>query len=307
MVAIGSYYNMVKYNIIEQPNVISLLEWLNAGATLIIIYYMVYNLVYGKKVKRLVYINILLSLFESLLSGTRHTAMVYILSIIIMYMSLYNIKKSFRPNINVKFMIKMLVVLFCLLELFMLFATLQNRRVEGVPVLDTLVTYIGAPLKNLEMFIAENKKSTYFWGSATLNQTYNKLYSITHNEIFKTPSNLYSYRWIGNFGMGNVYTTFMPFYYDFGINGVGLVMAFIGFISQKFYDDMRFHTGGQGVNYKVILFSYSACAVLLLYFSNKFFEMIISFGFLYLLVGIIIFDIFFFKLDLKNRKIKIKF
>lgn len=55
------------------------------------------------------------------------------------------------------------------------------------------------------------------------------------------------------------------------------------------------------IDYHLILYSYIAFAIVFCFFSNKFFELIFARAMIYNIVGILFFDILFFRLQVKER------
>lgn len=272
------------------------------------IYYIIYvavnNLVCKKKNHRAVYLNILVGMFGALLSGTRTTLFMYIIAIIVLYIILKQRQNGWTKNINIKNVIKGCLVLAILILLFNILFTLQGRKVSDLTVVDLLANYLGAPIKNLELFILDGKVKTNAVGTITFSDTYSWINKFHGKNEISIPS-VYKYRWVNGKILGNVYTQFMPLYNDFGIAGTFFIMGLLGWLCQKVYDKIKLCNRNMQVDFCLLIYSYMSFAIIFCFFSNKFFELIIARAMIYFVVGIIAFDIFFRKLHIRGKSLVI--
>ncbi|MGG7152310.1 O-antigen polymerase [Clostridium neonatale] len=297
---IGNYYEanrggMTKYS----SQLVSLAQILNTSGIYILLFVAINNVVSTKKNHMLLYINIVVGILGSTLDGTRTAVFMYIIGAMVMYIAIINKKSGWKKNIKVLFVVKLLVLLIISIYLFVLLGSLQGRSLADVSVVDVISSYLGAPIKNLELFLNEYRVPTGTFGGETFMSTYNWLYSKTGNVTYNIQS-LYQYRWMDGEGIGNVYTIFMPIYNDFGIYGVFIILGMMGIISQKIYDSIKFRKFSGVIDYVVIIYSYVAFAVMFSFFSNKFFELVISITLIYFIIGLLFFDFIFFKLHIRN-------
>lgn len=303
---IGSYYEAKRNGMtIYSSQLVNIGQILNMSGIYLLIFIAVNNLLIKKKNSNLLYINIIIGIIGSTLDGTRTAAFMYIIATIIIYIALINKKNGWKRNIKLSFIIKMLIISIFLVYFFLLLASLQGRELSDVPVIDVISSYLGAPLKNLELFLNEGRISTGVFGGETFMSTYSWLYSKTGNILYDVPS-LYKYRWIAGKGIGNVYTIFMPIYNDFGFYGVIIILGSMGLISQKVYNIIKFKRKNIMVDYTIIIYSYIAFSVIFSFFSNKFFESVISRAGIYFIIGLLFFDFCFFKVRIKNYNIYIR-
>lgn len=273
------------------------------------VYYMLYiaivNILSKKKNSWLIYANIFVGVFGSLLTGTKTAFYMFGIGAFIMAIVLRSKANGWKKNISIQSIRKTIFYMLLALGGFIVIHGMQGRTMADVAILDTLATYLGSPIKNLELFIQENHKSNEVFGAQTFGSFYEELYELTGNASYKI-SFLYQYRWINGYGLGNVYTIFMPLYYDFGMLGVFIIMGLMGIFTQKIYDKMKYRKKNPQVDFYVIFYAYLAFAVMFSFFSNKFFECILAKAGVYFLVGIWMFDIFMTRLDLRGLKIRLK-
>ena len=296
---IGAYYNAGK-----NGETVYSSGLVNAGMILNMpgIYYMIYmainNLITKQKNNILVYINIAVGMMGALLSGTRTTFFMYIVAIIVVYIILHQRYNGWKENINIANMCKGIVIVILAILLFNVLFTIQGRKLSDITVADLIANYIGAPLKNLELFIKDGRECSSVFGGTTLNDTYKWINEIIGSEYFVIPK-VYKYRWVDGKILGNVYTQLMPLYNDFGIIGVFISMGLIGAFCQKIYDKIKFTRCSGNVDYRTLLYAYISFAIVFSFFSNKFFELVFARAIIYYLIGIMLFDMFFCHLYVK--------
>lgn len=86
---------------------------------------------------------------------------------------------------------------------------------------------------------------------------------------------------------GNVYTTFYAYLYDFGVTGVIVLMILMGLISQVLYQKATKPSKRNrrySINLWIIVYSYVFYSLAFSFFSNKFYEGIVSIQFIKYLV-----------------------
>ncbi len=294
---IGIFYEMNKIQTIAFKGIINVLNIFNFSGIYIIIYIIANNIVAKEKNNYLLYIVLFIGCFISLLTGSRTTIFMYILSFVICFFGLKNISNGWKDNLNIKILVKLSCSFIALIYLFYFFAEITGRSVDDMTFIYNVSTYLGAPLKNLELFLIENKINSPIFGSATFFYTYMWFADKALLSLPILNLNLFKYRWINNHGLGNVYTLFMPLFNDFGFFGVFVIMFMLGMFFQKIYYNLKYKGKYKNINYKLIIYSYFSFALIFSFFSNKIFECIFSISLVYFLIGLYLFDIYFFKLQ----------
>lgn len=301
---VGGYYNGVQSGTISGlPSILNIVQILNVSG----VYYLIYTLICikqnDKKIPMVLYLNILIGVFGSLLTGTKTTFFMYLIAFVVIYIFLKGKNYSRIKKIDVKSIVEMILAVFLLLISFKFLTNLQGREISNVNFIDTLSTYLGAPIKNLEIIV--NAKPNVFesFGAQTFSNTYDWLYGITGKINFHV-TNMYQYNWIFGKGLGNVYTILMPLYVDFGYFGSFFVMFILGIFCQYIYNNAKFKRPRNKVNFRIIFYSYLSFAIIFSFFSNKMFEMIFSRSGIYFIIGLYFFDFFFRKLYFKKRSLE---
>lgn len=304
--AIGEYYVANKYNrLIYESGVVKIIQYFNIAGVYIIGYVILNNIICKIKNSKITYIIVIFGMIISVLQGTRNNLFMLIISGIIMYYILKGVNNGWKPNITLKTFLKMITTILILILFFKMSIVFTGRNSDEYTFIEMLSTYIGSPLKNLELFINENYYVNNIFGEQTLLQTYKKIYEFTGNINYNVTS-LYQYRWIGSIGLGNVYTMLMPLYNDFGLYGSWILMALIGFISQKQYDHIRCIKRINVISKQILIYSYVSFAIMFSFFSNKYFEMVVSTAFIYTFIGIEVIIKFIWNVTFSQGKLIIK-
>lgn len=304
--AIGVYYSSNLSGTLQNKSLL-----INVGKILIMpgIYILIYvainNVVCKKKNNVLLYVNILIGMIGSLLDGTRTTFFMYLVATFILYVVLRQKKYGWKKNINIKNLAKILLLFCIVIVVFSILFSLQGRTLSDITIIDLIANYIGAPIKNLELFIDEISKESSSFGAMTFRDTYSWINKIVGTNIFQIP-NAYKYRWFNGKILGNVYTQLMPLYNDFGIFGVFIIMGFIGGFCQKIYNKIVYKSNRFPIDFNCLLYSYISFALIFSFFSNKFFEIVFARAIIYNIFGCWLFNMFFFRIKLSGSILKIK-
>ena len=269
---------------------------LNFSGTYYVLYVALNNLKAGKFNSILIWLNAFVGIIGSLLSGTKTAFFMFAIAGIVFYIILSNKENGWKKNISFKMIVRLCIGTFLGLVLFGLIDIAQGRTIENMTIFDKISTYIGAPIKNLELFLTDNIYSNEVFGAQTLSYTYGDLYKMTSNDMFHIKS-LYEYRWIFGTGLGNVYTVFMPLYYDFGLLGLFFLMGMLGFFSQRIYNRIKYDKHIYDIDFRTIFYGYLAFSIIFSFFSNKFFECIFSKAGVYFIIGFCVFDFIFQRLN----------
>ena len=106
--------------------------------------------------------------------------------------------------------------------------------------------------------------------------------------------------------MGNVYTVFYPFIYDFGYVGVVVLTALMAFVCQVCYELGRNSKNRRVSLLFTIIYGTITSTLLLAFFSNKFYENIFTVEFVKRVIILVGFDIIFNMFFLKTKKASFK-
>lgn len=300
--AIGGYYEATQSEAIAGlPGYLNIGQIVNTSGIYYLLFLLVSRFVNKQKIPVVLYLNLILGVCGSLLTGTKTSFFMYLVALVVLYFFLKGNDPSKIQKISVKSIIEISLAIVVVIGGFTLLTVLQGRTLTSINMMETISTYIGAPIKNLEIFVTTRGQDVQIFGAQTFEDTYKWLYKMTNNGLFKI-DNLYQYNWIIDKGLGNVYTIFMPLFNDFGFGGAYLVMFLLGIFCQFCYNAAKFKKSRNPVNFKIIFYSYLSFAIAFSFFSNKMFEMVFSRSGIYFIVGLFVFDIALRGLSLKAER-----
>ena len=245
----------------------------------IFIYVTVHNFVNHRRIEVLQIISIVIFAMHIVLTGGRSNLMrLIVLAAVIAYAVKF--RSIIRRRSGIKFYMIMLILI--LAGGFLFFATLNlmGRNAERTPA-DLFYIYFGAPIDNLDNYIAEGRivQNSNLIGERTLRGLYTyfedkgllpyRLQPLTEIIPFVKSSN--------GLGQGNVRTMYYFFLTDFGYWGVvpcTLVMALIS--NALYYRSLKTVTIGRRFSFSLFLYAYMVTDIVMSPFSNRFYENIIT-------------------------------
>lgn len=291
--AIGQYYSANKYNrLIYAPGYLKVMQYFNIAGVLIAGYIAINNKVCRKRNPSALLFIIGFGMGISLLQGIRNIFFLFIISGVVMFYIFYGASTSWKSNFSLSALPRIFFFAGIIIGLFQLTTMATGRSSDEFSFVEVLSAYVGSPLKNLELYLSEDHTPSQVFGGQTLRQTYQKIYELTGNPKYHVIS-LYEYRRVGKASLGNVYTILMPLHQDFGFIGTGVILFIIGVVSEWMYERLQRHKSKSGINYGIIIYAYCAFAISFSFFSNKYFEMVVSTAFIYTLISMFIIKHFF--------------
>ena len=259
----------------------------------IMIYVVITNLKTKKRVEVVQVIYFMLFSFDQILSGGRTSLFRVITAFLIMVIICYGINKQ-KNYFKLLFKIigAILLVIFALLGVNVLLSRSGDTTLDDI--LKILYVYIGAPLQNFDTYLQGIWSKPWIFGS----QVFRNIYVYIGNK-FGIKKFVYSldipFLRHNGLNTGNVYTTFYQFYYDFGYWGVVVLTAIISLFYNYTYKKVNRYAP-----LLLIMYSYLFNDLVMLCFSDRFYETVASIDFLKILIVVI-----FLYLLLIEKKIRI--
>lgn len=279
------FESMVKYkiittfhttdNLVPSPWYRGLLNVMAASWAYFCIYLFMQNKILNNDYSVLYGLSILLYIVYSLMGGARSETFRIITAIMFMW---YLFSRSSRKErFNTKFVLRRLVIIISIVSfLFIVFVYAVGRSqadMDFEAVIMAMFIYAGAPIFNLDIFLDNPWKATNgIWGEMTFIRLINWL-----GVKFDIPSWRYeldlpflSYQ---NYGLGNVYTTFYAFLYDFGYVGVIVLTGVMALVCAFIYNRVK-HANvlSNKISFTAICYAYLVNDIIMLPFSNRFYE-----------------------------------
>lgn len=276
--------------------------------TQLLIYIVINNYFINGKINKLYLISILLTVMASFLFGNRGIFVNFLLYVIMM---IYIFKlRSYKWNYNIKYksVCKLILSSIIFLAAFPTIGLLAVGRASDEMdlfssniisiIMEGLGVYIGAPLKLLDLFLYDNFENNLALpiGYATFNKIYIWLSGILEIPSWNIVQFGLEFREDNLSFLGNVYTTFRPFFTDFGYEGVVVLSLIAGLILGVLYYYLK-HSykmiSIKNIDYMLILYSMIASKLILSFFSDKLYGFIFTIGFIKLLILLKFFECVF--------------
>lgn len=264
------------------------------------LYVIINNYISTKKIDFLSITIVLVSMIISVLNGSRG-GFFFMIVAGIEYLFMIKNQKNDQKNKS-KIIIKIGLIAIVFLLLFSSFAKLLGRNIN-MNTADYLSIYCGAEVKNLDLFLQEShKKNVEYFGA----QTFQPIVTSIGRKIgfygYKDYKLDLPFRKVGEYSLGNVYTTFYPYIYDFGYIGLIVLVALMAVISQIVYENAKNKNNKNSPSIYSVAYGVIFTCLMLSFFSNKFYENVFSTEFIKRIILWIIFNYFFCKFSAANFK-----
>ena len=239
---------------------------LNAGGYWFL-YILIQNYIAIKKIDFFSLFIVVMQVLSSFATGGRNGAINIILGGVLVFLFLLSRKNGMRKSISLKTILKLIVLAFVVLVLFQSVGSVVGRiTTSNTSLLDYLAKYCGAEIKNLDSdkIGASNQNQTFIYIVRWLGP---KIGMQNTKYALDLP-----YKNVNGFNLGNVYTTFYPYIYDYGYIGEITLVAVMAGIVQIVYELAKRTTISNKPNYSIVLYMFMFSSLMFSFFSNKFYE-----------------------------------
>lgn len=299
---------------VQIPIVYRILNPITNAAAWIILYIAVNNFMFNKKVKFSHVIVIFLLCTSILLNGSR-SPLLRVITFVVIIIYILNYKKYRNRKGNFKFFFKLLFIMLLVSGLMIALLSLMGRSGKMTNVWTYIFTYTGAPIVNLDNFLQNNSIKilgghTALMGEHTFYKAYAYLAKLLKLSFTDKIQNIDGFAFSNNgIEIGNVYTTYNVFAYDFGYLGIfPLIFIVAIYYTQTYKKILRNTYFTKTIDLKLFIYAYLFNDLIMLPFSNRFYDTILDAPFIKLIIIVWIMKSLLFnkKVVLKKRKIKIK-
>lgn len=292
--------------IVSLPRIATYCRYLVNAAGYWFAYVCINNYLVEKKIDILSVGIVIMSMISSMTTGGRGGAVNLMLACVAIFCLLMNKKSGFYKSIRFKTIMNFIIVGIVFICLFQTTGNLLGRTasssssVNAMNSSDYLAVYCGAQIKNLDLFLQEDySNSNNIWGSQTF------IYMIRWIGPKLGIQNTYytldlPYRSVNGFNLGNVYTTFYPYIYDFGYIGLVCLVGLMALLVQWLYERCKRIKLKNNSSICILVYGYVFSSLVLSFFSNKFYEQNFNKQFIIILICWIIYNQIFCKLRLKK-------
>lgn len=272
---------------------------LTTAGAYIMLYVMIHNFVIDRKINLLHLISVLLLCVLIVLNGSRSPLFrVITMAIVLYYIFAYKsgqLKIGNRKNLY-KFAV--LGVVIVLLFIGMLFVMGRSDKMGDLP--SYLFIYIGAPIVNLDTWIVNATPHfiggfTHIFGEQTFRTFYTYIERILPvSGLAKGTIDYFTFSSNG-IEIGNVYTMYYKYIYDFGYIGIIPLTAIMAFYYIKTYSTIQNDKTILGrFSLKLFIFAYLFNDLMMSTFSTRFYETAMDGPFIKLLIVTALVKVFYF-------------
>ena len=271
---------------------------ISTAGSYIILYVMVHNFVINKKINVLHVISVLLLCVLIVLNGSRSPLFrVITMAFVIYYILSYKTEKIKIGNRKNLLKVMWLGIGVVLLFIIMLFAMGRSDKIGNLG--SYLFIYAGAPIVNLDTWIMNNTPRL-FGGYASIlgEQTFRTLYTyiakLLHMpQLVHGTIDAFTYSSNG-IEIGNVYTMYYKYIYDFGYIGVIILTAILAWYYIGTYKKIQNTNVVGRFSLRLFTYAYLFNDLIMSTFSARFYETVFDAPFIKLMIIVVFVKVFYF-------------
>lgn len=271
------------------------------GFGYLIVYIFIHNYVATKRIDKLHLLIILLLCLNIILNGSRSPIFRIVTMMLITFYVLYNKQNNVRRG-NIKFLLKSLLIVIFSGTFFIALLSLMGRE-NDLDMFHYIFIYVGAPLVNLDNYLAFRPDGSYatIFGEQTFRGLYAYIAKIISDESLIFPT-IDQFTFSNNgLEIGNIYTTFYSFIYDFEYVGFIPLILIIALYYVFTYQRLKTRAiKTNKVHFSLFIYAYLFNDLIMLAFSNRFYTTVLDIGF----IKIVIFSYICHLLFVHRSKIK---
>ena len=262
------------------------------------LYIFMHNVILSKKIDLSSLIIVIIGFFGSMTTGGRNGAINLIIALVVYLILILNKKGTPISKIPLKTKLFLLLVPTIVLLSFPKLTALVGRNVSTTGTY-YLAVYCGAEIKNLDIYLQEYN---YLIKTNKNNMTFISINNWLGPKLGYTQPYKYDlpFRSVNGYNLGNVYTTFYAYIYDYGYVGVVTMVSLMAFIIQFVYEKAKKSNLTNKPSIWILIYGYMFSSIVLSFFSNKFYEQEFSIHFIYIIIFWLIFNKFFLRLKFKR-------
>lgn len=259
---------------IHLPGIISNLAILTQAFGYLISYKIVQNFISNKTYKIFDFSIVFLLVCQMYLGGSRSPIFRLVTFTLFMFYIL-NLYRGYSRKQMRKVMSKIIQFMIVVVALFSVSLSLYGRAVE-YNTFHYLYIYLGAPLYNLDLFIQKTQFPVFqdYFGGQTFISAWN--YWLPRHDLPTIILKLPFIKYDGVYQLGNVYTTFYQFLYDFGYLGMFVLITIISIYYTTAYRSLRQRPQVTKLTMTLFIYAYLFNDLIMLIFSNRFYETILN-------------------------------
>ena len=237
--------------------------------------------------------NLLCSACIPLLTGARAGLICLVISLTAMSLILFDQEKKVISK-----KAKMTICFFCvfgligLLICFKPIVQAMGRNTGDVDSFEYVSTYLGGSIMNLDMYLSDTEANPIEarpekWGEQTFAVLYESFAHWSGNDAVKKWNEWQPFQEANGHDLGNVYTVFYTFIFDWGIAGSFIAIGVVSFVSTVLYCSATSDGASMGsfISLPIVVYSFVSYGLVFCFFHNFIVTTTVSSGFIrYLIV-----------------------
>lgn len=250
-------------------------------------------------------VNLVLCCIINMMFGSRTGIIQLFFAGMIQYYMIIGKKNGWKNKLEIKTIVYALIMVMVMIASFQMMGGIIGRG-STTDFNDYIAKYLSAEIKNLDTFIREHNFGSRIENNQTFIYVINYLSGKLGKPSWRHQLDL-PFLKINGFNLGNVYTAYYAYLYDFGYIGMVVCTILMAVISQIIFYKAAFKKE-KIISVHIIIYSYIGFAILFSFFSNKFYEMVFNSNFVRFVIFWYVIKLFLFnfKIDFRNYKIRIK-
>ncbi len=250
---------------------------------------------------------VIIYFFQTLMSGGRSESFRIVTAALFLWYVFFKSKYGARYGNQkaIKYIFFILGLMGMFFFSFVVLIGRSARELDWQDLFENVFVYAGAPILNLDYYLTNPWRQTWgIWGELTFKNLINyigKKFSIS-NYNYELDLPFLSFQ---NFDMGNVYTTYYAFYYDFQILGVIILTLIMALICTYIYSLVqRQNIARSKINVCVLSYSYLVNDIVMSMFSHRVYETIVDIGTYHKLI-ILLIMVHMIDINIRKKKAKL--
>lgn len=255
--------------------------------------------------KNLVYlIPVFFTILQSLMVSERLKVLQLTATAVFLFYFLWNQKQSWKPKFNIKFLL-ILISVFVVLLLGFYGIRLFIGRTSQENLITYITRYMGGSIQLFDLFMQDPPESSNIWGKETfyyLNENLHQLGLLKENYIIHL-----EFRSSNGVVLGNIYTAYRRWIYDFGISGAIILQSILAIIYNWGYQYLKLKsTKSIASEFLLLLYSYLIFTLFMHSIDSNFYRIVVCMGFILSTIEMFIIYYFFIQFDLKSFTMQLK-
>lgn len=221
---------------------------------------------------------VLLFSVQALLTGGRFNILILICAAMVIINVLWHRKNGWHRTVGIKFLFKATIAIILVFVGFYLLKAAVGRTNKS-DLITYITTYVGGSIQLLDMYLQDPIAPSEIWGKETF-------YALN---IFLRKAGIFDFepyiqhlefRYPNSVSIGNVYTAYRRYIYDFGYFGMIVLQSLFALIYGVFYKRIKSKISRNQIDFSLLAYSMVVVTVFLHAINDYFFSNVISINYI---------------------------